>query len=206
MKNKLKFLLSLFLCLSLTSCNNKVFMGNDKVYIAPKTVLGVEYSRSGYDANNVELDVYVGFSDVKFDYDLVYGIYLTNSVSFQNNNEWIEQGTCTLNLPGHQLIASFTEHEALTQYSFDVKNHRIVYNDSIKVKADSSHFYKVNNIKITRGSLKLLAVTFTKKIDGTYKVVLDSETNQAVEFFYSIDKNNNVYFNAKSFRNINSFF
>ena len=188
MKNKLKFLLSLFLCLSLTSCNNKVFMGNDKVYIAPKTVLGVEYSRSGYDANNVELDVYVGFSDVKFDYDLVYGIYLTNSVSFQNNNEWIEQGTCTLNLPGHQLIASFTEHEALTQYSFDVKNHRIVYNDSIKVKADSSHFYKVNNIKITQGSLKLLAVTFTKKIDGCYWNVVGFPCNSFCKHLLEVAK------------------
>ena len=188
MKNKLKFLLSLFLCLSLTSCNNKVFMGNDKVYIAPKTVLGVEYSRSGYDANNVELDVYVGFSDVKFDYDLVYGIYLTNSVSFQNNNEWIEQGTCTLNLPGHQLIASFTKHEALTQYSFDVKNHRIVYNDSIKVKADSSHFYKVNNIKITQGSLKLLAVTFTKKIDGCYWNVVGFPCNNFCKHMLEVAK------------------
>ena len=66
-------------------------------------------------------------------------------------------------------------------------------------------FYKVNNIKITQGSLKLLAVTFTKTIDGTYKVVLDSETNQAVEFFYEVDKNDNVYFNEKSF-DINSIF
>ena len=63
MKNKLKFLLSLFLCLSLTSCDNKVFIGNNKVYIAPKTVLGLEYSRSGYDANNVLISYSTNFRD-----------------------------------------------------------------------------------------------------------------------------------------------
>lgn len=205
MKNKLKFLLSLFLCLSLTSCDNKVFIGNNKVYIAPKTVLGLEYSRGGYKLDNVEFDVYMGFSDIEFEYDIFYGVYLTNSVSFQNNKDWIDLRISSLNLPGHQLIATFTEHEALTQYNFDVKKHRIVYNDSIKVKADKTIFYRPDNFKVYSGTIKLLAVTFAKTTDGTYKVVLDSETNQAVEFFYEVDKNGNVYFNEKSF-DINSIF
>ena len=205
MKNKLKFLLSLFLCLSLTACDNKVFIGNNKVYIAPKTVLGLEYSRSGYKLDNVEFDVYMGFSDIEFEYDIFYGIYLTNSVSFQNNKDWIDLRISSLNLPGHQLIATFTEYEALTQYSFDVKKHRIVYNDSIKVKADKTLFYRPDNYKVYSGTIKVLAVTFAKTTDGTYKVVLDRETNQAVEFFYEVDKNDNVYFNEKSF-DINSIF
>ena len=208
MKNKFKYLMSLLLCLSLTSCNSKSFVGISKVNIAPNTVMGVEITDEVYNLSDVSFDLYLGFSDVAFEYEAIYGLYVTNKLSYYSEDrEWVTQGVDYLNIPGHQFITSFTTEEALTQYPFEVKNNKVVYEKTITVKPNTDH-YQISGVgRINRGILSFKIITFTKSTDGNYKVVTDKKTNQAIEIYYYIDDNYRVLFKGYSDdRLVNSYF
>ena len=111
MKNKFKYLISLLLSLSLTSCNSKTFAGINKVNIAPNTVMGVEITDEVYDVRNVSFDLYIGFSDVSFEYDVIYGVYITQKPFFAPE-EFVKHGEKIVSEPSfaEETISRFVEN------------------------------------------------------------------------------------------------
>ena len=190
MKNKIKYLLSLFMCIILTSCNNKVFVGIDRVNDVPNTVMGVEITNEIYDISDINVKLYLGFKDVDVEYPVIFGVYST--LEYQTDFELMNNIRDYTSIRDHQFIKSFTQDEAITEFGFSVKRKKVKYENSIDVNVKYLSYKSSRN-----GAIHFKVIAYTKSTDGTYIIITDKGLNQVISIYYNrLDSKVRLYGNS----------
>ena len=187
MNKKFKYLFILLLTCFLTSCNKDyIFVGDNKLgNMTHKTVMGVELPKAPFEINDVSLKLYLGFSEVSFDYDMTYCIYIENQT---DDYEEIVSVLDYTKLKNHNYITSYTDNEAVEKFGFAIIKNRVNYTNYIDIKLDRELF------RYKSGYINIKAIGFVKTTDNNYKVN-NLQANQMVSFKYRTDFKK-VYFGA----------
>ena len=187
MKHKTKFLLVLLLSTLLTSCGKDyIFVGNSKFgTYPPNTVMSVNLSKNAYDIHNVSIDLYLGFSQICSEYEMTYCLYFEN---YEEDYETIKTVKDYTKLKNHKFITSFSDEEAVELFKYSTDDNRIIYENSIDLKIDTSLF------KSSQGEIVIKAIGLVKTTDNNYKLN-NLDANQIIRFAYKTDYSN-VYLSA----------
>ena len=114
MKNKFKVLISLLLSFFITSCNNdsSIYIGDHfATNIIKDTYMKVEINQEKYNIDDINLNLYLGFTNKTYQKEIVFGLYLFDySKYYGEYDKLLSRGTSVsdiTNIENYYYVDSF---------------------------------------------------------------------------------------------------